>query len=494
MIAHARLVACAIAGLTAGSVGAYAPPASAQITPYGSYTSSCQVETSGGGYISGYCRTDDGGRRWSSLLYADCYGDISNRNGVLSCSGAVASEGPYYPPESGQSGQYGGQTSGPGIVETIAGAILGSVFGGQGGGLYDDGYRYPSYGQPGYGDPRYDPRYGQDGWGYGRDQQWVSIQDRSQWFERRIEAGRRQNRLSDYEIDSLRSEFRALAQLERRYQSGGLSSRERIELDQRFDQLAARIRIERRDGDWNNGGWDGGDWRPISERRWEFDRAVEAGVNNRRLTRYEADRLRRDFDDLIRQETDYGRNGLDRYERQSLQGRYDDLLARAGADGSNGGWTPISSRAGDLERAIDEARRTGRINRYEADRLRTDLNELLRQETSYQSSGLSEWERQDLDRRYQDLVRRTGVEDGGGWPSQPGNSDWPVASQRADLTARISAGERSNRISRAEATRLRGELDDLLRLEEGYASDGLSDSDRSYLRYRMDALSSLIPR
>ena len=484
MTTHARLFACAVAGLTAGAFSAYATPSAAQSAPYGSYSSSCQVETSGGGYISGYCRTDDGGRRWSSIRYADCYGDISNRNGVLSCQGAVASEGPYYPPE-------GGATSGgQGVFEAIAGAIIGSVLGvqpGQGG-LYDDGYRYPSYGQPGYGDPRYDARYGQDGWGYGRDRQWVPIVDRSDWFERRIETGRRQGRLTDYEIRSLRTEFRGLVDLERRYQSGGLSSRERIDLDQRFDQLAARIRIERQDGDWG-----GTDWRPISERRWEFDQAVEAGLRDRRLTRYEADRLRRDFDDLIRQETEYGRNGLDRYERQSLDSRYDDLILRTGADAS-GGWTPISSRAGELERAIDEGRRAGRISRYEADRLRSDLNTLLGLETRYQRDGLSDWERQDLDRQYDALSVRAGVQTGGGWPPQPGGSDWPVASQRADVTARIDAAERYNRISRSEATRLRTELADLLRLEEGYASDGLSEPERSYLRYRMDALSALAPR
>ena len=496
MTTHARLFACAIAGLTAGAFSAYATPSAAQSTPYGSYSSSCQVETSAGGYISGYCRTDDGGRRWSSIRYADCYGDISNRDGVLSCQGARASEGPYYPPEGGQTGaQIGGPSTGQGVIEAIAGAILGSVLGvqpGQGG-LYDDGYRYPTYGQQGYGDPRYDPRYGQDGWGYGHDRQWVSINDRSDWFERRIETGRRQGRLTDYEINSLRTEFRSLVQLERRYQSGGLSSRERIDLDQRFDQLAARIRVERRDDDVSGGGWGGGDWRSITDRRWEFDQALQTGLRDRHLTRYEAERLRRDFDDLVRQETEYSRNGLDRYERQSLDGRYDDLIQRTGSTASDG-WTPISSRAGDLERAIDEARRTGRINRYESDRLRTDLSELLRLETSYQRDGLSPWERQQLDSQYDALVARTGVQTGGGWPPQTGGSDWPVASQRTDLTARIDGAERYNRISRSEATRLRTELADLLRLEEGYASDGLSESERSYLRYRMDALSALVPR
>lgn len=489
MTTHARLFACTIAGLTAGAFSAYATPSAAQSTPYGSYSSTCQVENAGGGYISGYCRTNDGGRRWSSIRYADCYGDISNRNGVLSCQGATASEGPYYPAEGGS--QSGGQSGGQDIIGAIAGAIIGSVLGvqpGNSGGLYDDGYRYPDYGQQGYGDPRYDPRYGQDGWGYGRDRQWVSIGERSDWFERRIETGRRQGRLNDYDIRSLRSEFRTLVDLERRYQSGGLSSRERIDLDQRFDQLAARIRVERQDSDWG-----GADWRPISERRWEFDQAIETGLRNRRLTRYEADGLRRDFDALIRQETEFGRNGLDRYERQSLESRYAEIIQRTGSDAASG-WTPISARAGELERAIDDARRSGRITRYEADRLRTDLNDLLRLETSYQRDGLSDRERQDLDRQYDDLANRAGAQTGGGWPPQTGGSDWPVSSQRVEVTARLERAERDRRISRADATRIRGELDDLLRLEEGYASDGLSEPERSYLRYRMDALSALVPR
>ena len=69
-----------------------------------------------------------------------------------------------------------------------------------------------------------------------------------------------------------------------------------------------------------------------------------------------------------------------------------------------------------------------------------------------------------------------------------------MSSQRVEVTARLERAERDRRISRADATRIRSELDDLLRLEEGYASDGLSEPERSYLRYRMDALSALVPR
>jgi hypothetical protein len=355
MTAQARLVAIAAAGLSAGALAAYAAPAVAQSAPSGSYAASCSVDPAAGGYISGFCQTSDGGRRWSSLRYIDCYGDISNRDGVLACSGATASQGPYYPPENQYppATQYPSATptpSGSGVFEAIAGAILGSVFGGQTSSspLYSDGYRYPEYGQSGYGDPRYDPRYGSDGWGYGRDRQWVSIIDRGTWFERRLSAGR----LTDYERQSLTTEFRRLVDLERDYNRGGLSQTERVDLDRRFDQLAARIRVERRDDD----GWGGNDWRSISDRRTDFERALEQGVRASRLTRSEADWLRRDFDALVRREAEASRDGLDRYERQSLDSGFADLILRTGADadGGVGGWTPISSRSAELERAIDD--------------------------------------------------------------------------------------------------------------------------------------------
>lgn len=483
MTDRSRLLSLLAAGLSAGALGAVATPVLAQSAPLGSYAASCSVETSSGGWLAGYCRTDDGGRRWSSIRYVDCRGDISNRNGVLACRGATATEGAYYPPDSPGAG--GGQN----IVEAIAGAILGQVLGVPSSGeLYQDGYRYPAYGQSGYGDPRYDARYGQYGWGYGRDRQWVPIIDRSDWFEQRIEAGRRQGRLSEREITSLRTELRRLVDLERDYARGGLSTSERVDLDRRFDDLAARIRIERRD----DGGWTQG-WRPVVERRVEFEAALEAGVRAGRLTRNETSWLRGDFDALVRQEVEYGRDGLDRYEQQSLDSRYQDLLLRTGADAGVDAWLPISSRAPEIERAIEEGRRNGRYDRYQADRFRSELSALLRLEAEYGRDGLSDWEREQLDRRHADLAARVGVSTGGGYPPATG-ADWPVASQRSSLQLRIDAAERSGRLSRSEATRLRTELDDLLRLEEGYASDGLSEPERSYLRYRIDALSVLVPR
>lgn len=477
MSAYARFAAWTAGALSAGALSAYAVPAQAQTPPRGSYSSTCATMEVSGGYLSGECRTDDGGRRWSSIRYVDCSGDISNRNGVLTCRGATASEGPYYPPQ--QSGSVEQQ-----IIGAIAGAIFGQVFGGQTGGadLYADGYRYPDYGQAGYGDPRTDPRYGQSGWGYGRDRQWVAIIDRSDWFERRIEAGRRQGRLTDREAETLRADFRALTQVERDFQRGGLTDRERADLGRRFDQLAARIRIDPRGDEWGSG-----DWRSISSRRTDFETAVSRALAARYVTRNEADRLRRDFDDLVRQESDYSRDGLDRYERQSLAGRYDELLARTGTGTGGGGWTTVEQRAPALTQTIEANRRAGRLSRTDAQRLTDDLNALIRAEDGYERDGLSRSEQEELDRRFNDISQRAGASTGGG------ATDGPVAARRSELAGGIDNAERLRRITRTEATRLRGELDELVRMEESYASDGLSNAERSYLSSRVDALAALIP-
>lgn len=71
---------------------------------------------------------------------------------------------------------------------------------------------------------------------------------------------------------------------------------------------------------------------------------------------------------------------------------------------------------------------------------------------------------------------------------------WQSINQRqANLDARIDAGVRDGSLSRSEAMRLRGEFNDLVRLEARYRSSyGLSMSERADLDRRFDSLSSQI--
>jgi hypothetical protein len=74
-----------------------------------------------------------------------------------------------------------------------------------------------------------------------------------------------------------------------------------------------------------------------------------------------------------------------------------------GYEQNYGGWNAISQRKHNLDRRIDQGVRNHQLSRREASRLQDELNSLVRLERSYMRDGLSRWERQDLDRRYDRL-------------------------------------------------------------------------------------------
>ena len=69
-----------------------------------------------------------------------------------------------------------------------------------------------------------------------------------------------------------------------------------------------------------------------------------------------------------------------------------------------GGWQSISQRKFQLDRRIDVGLRNGSLSRREASRLQVQLNSLIRLERTYTRGGLTRWERDDLDRRYDRLA------------------------------------------------------------------------------------------
>jgi hypothetical protein len=66
-------------------------------------------------------------------------------------------------------------------------------------------------------------------------------------------------------------------------------------------------------------------------------------------------------------------------------------------------WQSINQRQVSLDRRIDQGVRNGSLSRREATRLRSEFNSLARLEASYRRGGLSAWERNDLDRRFDRL-------------------------------------------------------------------------------------------
>jgi hypothetical protein len=470
-----------LAAIAAGALTFAGSQAAAQgyrMSPAQSLGSSCDdVQSLDSGYVTAVCRTNDGRYRWSSIYYPYCRSDLSNRDGVLSCVGAEGRGGAYIQ----RSGSSASSSELPGaIIGAIAGALLG---GNDGDSLYAPGSRYPVWGESGYGDPRYDPRFGEQGWGYGSSRdQWVSISRRGEWLERRIVQGERNGGLTRSEASSLRRDLAGLVSLERRYSYGGLSNSERADLDRRFDALSLRIRLDRRDGQT-------ADWTSINQRQANLDARIDAGVRDRSLTRTEAARLRADFQALARMEATYRRNGLTNAERADLDRRFDALSARirserADGDGDRGS---INQRQANLDARIDAGVRNGSLSRTEATRLRADFQALVRLEAEYRRNGLTQAERADLDRRFDILSARIQSE------RADRDGDWTSINQRqANLDARIDAGVRDRSLSQAEAARLRADFQALARMEADYRRNGLTAAERADLDRRFDALSARI--
>lgn len=341
-----------LSALAAGALALSTAGAAQAQTPYSSYSqtrdlpASCRnVQQLENGYVSAECQAD-GGWRWSSLRPVDCRSSISNRDGVLTCTGARATVGALYPDDGG----YGGQTPGPaqqpgGVLGALFGAVFGNAFG---------------------NDRQIEEDYSQ-----GR----RPLGERRVALEARIDAGVRDGSISRAEATRLRADYDALVRLETRYAADGrMTTTERADLRDRYRALSQRV------GDARDGGGYDDDygWRPLSEQRAAFTARVDVALRDRRISRTEATRLRADFDALARVETDYRRDGLSDRERQDLTTRLADLDRRVGDLVDEGDGYDVDPRAAQIEAGIAAGVRSGSIGRTEATRLREELRDLTR--------------------------------------------------------------------------------------------------------------------
>ena len=118
---------------------------------------------------------------------------------------------------------------------------------GRGGYEQDRGNRYDNDRGGRYDNDRGGDRGGR--WDDDRGGNWQNISQRKYQLDRRIDRGERNGSLSRREAIRLRYDLDALVYLERSYMRGGLSYRERAELDRRYDRLSMQVRAERRDRD-----------------------------------------------------------------------------------------------------------------------------------------------------------------------------------------------------------------------------------------------------
>lgn len=76
----------------------------------------------------------------------------------------------------------------------------------------------------------------------------------------------------------------------------------------------------------------------------------------------------------------------------------------ASAQPYGGRWMPIDARQDQLERRIERGVARGDLTRREAINARREFHRIARLEARYRYNGLSNWERADLDRRFDRLA------------------------------------------------------------------------------------------
>lgn len=231
----------------------------------------------------------------------------------------------------------------------------------------------------------------------------------------------------------------------------------------------------------------------INERQANLFQRIEAGVQARQLTRVEADNLRSEFYALARLENDYRASapGLTDWERSDLNRRFDDLSRMIRVDRNDGergygnnNWRTINERQDMLFTRISNSERNGRLTRAEADRLRADFYAIARLEEQYRRNGLTQSERDDLDRRLDLLTRRINDER----RDAQGNYGNSFTQRIANLGAAIERAVRSGWLNNSETANLRARQRELANMEVRYRSGGYTVAERRDLDYRIDNL------
>lgn len=152
-------------------------------------------------------------------------------------------------------------------------------------------------------------------------QAWMPMIERQAVLNDRIDAGLATGEITGAEARMLRDDMASLVALEGRYRYGGLTSRERLDLDRRFGLIDDQMRLAVR-----TAGGEGG-YVAMEDRKLDLDAQIEQGVRSGQLTRAEADALRDEFNDIARVEASYRVDGLSVEERADLNRRFDDLSA-----------------------------------------------------------------------------------------------------------------------------------------------------------------------
>ena len=145
-----------------------------------------------------------------------------------------------------------------------------------------------------------------------------SVADGRADFDARVNAAVSARQITRVEATRLRSDYAALIQTEAGYQSGGLNSREREDIESRLDALDARLGITT----GNGGGYQQQDPRTRLA-------GIERALGSNGLGRALVEDIRVEHGDLVRLEAAYSRMNPSSDDRAYLDRRIGDLEARA---------------------------------------------------------------------------------------------------------------------------------------------------------------------
>lgn len=151
-------------------------------------------------------------------------------------------------------------------------------------------------------------------------QGWMPMIERQAVLNDRIDAGLATGEITGAEARLMRDDMASLVALEGRYRYGGLSAREKLDLDRRFGLIDDQMRLAVRTGGAES-------YVAMEDRKLDLDARIEQGVRSGQLTMAEAEALREDFNDIARVEASYRVDGLSVEERADLNRRFDDLSA-----------------------------------------------------------------------------------------------------------------------------------------------------------------------
>ncbi|PZN94544.1 MAG: hypothetical protein DCF31_09250 [Alphaproteobacteria bacterium] len=250
------------------------------------------------------------------------------------------------------------------------------------------------------------------------------------------------------------------------------------------------------ESDWNQG------QRPFEQRRGRLEERIDTAVRDGSMSRTEADRVRREYDDIVRLEGQYAANGsVSPQQRTELRTRYRALTQRVRSQGAgqgfgqgagpglgqggyqnDGRWQPLSTRNAEFEQRIAAGLQNRSLSQADATRLRADWRALAQVETGYMRNGIDAREQADLSSRYNAIDNRLGGSIGSGYGNDRNTARW------RQMETRLATAERNGSINRNDAVQMRAQLSDLARLDTAYAAGGYSADERSYLTRRYGEL------